>query len=139
MGQLIDTMKRAALTEYIIIDTPPALFVPDAQILAGRGTAQFSWPPPTAPRASAAAKAFFMLDPDTLFAMVLNGLSLLIDYAQRALWALRRYGRYGRYGKYSKYADSESDPLSCVRQSDLWYDPEHSVHRLDYRWQTEIC
>ena len=37
MDQLMETVRRSNAFQYVIIDTPPSLLVPDAQILATRG------------------------------------------------------------------------------------------------------
>ena len=89
MDLLMETMRKSTAYQYIIIDTPPALLVPDAQILArgGDGTIVVTAADSTA--RAATTKTFMMFDPQSLFGVVLNRFKpSLFHRAQRALWPL---------------------------------------------------
>ena len=82
-------VKRSAAYQYIIIDTPPALLVPDAQILARAGDGTIIVTAADSTARAATTKTFLMFDPDDSVRRGAEPVQAFVfDRAQRALWPL---------------------------------------------------
>lgn len=103
LGKLLAVCRKAA--DYVIIDTPPAGLIGDAQIFAGQADAVLM-----------VVKQNFILAEDInevmdafrdngmkILGVVLNSVQTFSDLAGgRAGGYYGKYGKYGRYGHYSK-------------------------------------
>jgi len=89
MDELMKTLKGSGAYQYIIIDTPPALLVPDAQILARAGDGTILVTAADSTSRVATTKTFLMFDPETLFGVVLNRF--------KPSYSTLRSERYGRW------------------------------------------
>jgi capsular exopolysaccharide synthesis family protein len=105
MKEFLDTAKQSDLFRYVIVDTPPTLLVPDAQIMASVADATILVAAADITPRAAVARALSMLEPANLFSVVLN--RFVPSYSKIRSERYGRYGRYGKYGKYGKYAQRE--------------------------------
>ncbi len=107
MKEFMDALGNLDSFRYIIFDTPPALLVPDAQILAAAADGVVFVAAADSTARAAVSKALKMFDPASLFSMVLNRFEASYSTVRNEKYG--RYGRYGRYGKYGKYAKYDQE------------------------------
>lgn len=104
-AKLIEASKK--IVDYVIIDTPPAGLIGDAQIYAQCADAVMIVARQNYVLAEEINEVMdeFRDNHNKVLGVVLNGVRSFPAFAETALTG--QYGKYGRYGKYSRYGNYE--------------------------------